>query len=251
MDKTTLVRVLGKHKAWLKNMGGERADLCGADLRKADLRDADLCWADLRETYLRDACLCGADLRKADLCDAYLCGADLCGVDLCGAYLRGAELRGANLHKADLRGAELSDADLKGANLCEARLVHARLQGADLTEADLSGADLYGARLRGANLHRVNMSQKIVQVGPIGSRSDYTVYHVEEDIVQCGCWREYMGGALADFVARINEAYPEDNKDGAKYRREYLAAIAMFQALREDYLKDLRDKKRITKGEEV
>ena len=191
MDKTTLVRVLGKHKAWLKNMGGERADLCGADLRKADLRDADLCWADLRETYLRDACLCGADLRKADLCDAYLCGADLCGVDLCGAYLRGAEL------------------------------------------------------------HRVNMSQKIVQVGPIGSRSDYTVYRVEEDIVQCGCWREYMGGALADFVARINEAYPEDNKDGAKYRREYLAAIAMFQALREDYLKDLRDKKRITKGEEV
>lgn len=82
------------------------------------------------------------------------------------------------------------------------------------------------------------MSQKIVQVGPIGSRNDYTVYRVEEDIVQCGCWREYAGGSLADFIARVNETYPEGNEDGAKYRREYLAAIAMFRALREDYLRE-------------
>ena len=60
---------------------------------------------------------------------------------------------------------------------------------------------------------------------------------MEEDIVQCGCWRESAGGSLADFIARVNETYPEENEDGAKYRREYLAAIAMFQSLREDYLK--------------
>jgi len=82
------------------------------------------------------------------------------------------------------------------------------------------------------------MSQKIVQVGPIGRRNDYTIYRVDEDIVQCGCWEEYMGGSLADFIARINAVYPEDNEDGMRYRREYLAAIAMFQALRENYLKD-------------
>lgn len=155
VDKDALAKILAEHKAWLEDMGGERADL-----RKANLRKADLCGADL----------CGADLRKADLCEADLCG--------------------------------------------------------------------------------VNMSQKIVQVGPIGSRNDYTVYRVEEDIVQCGCWRESAGGSLTDFMARVNETYPEGNEDGAKYRREYLAAIAMFQALREDYLKDSQGE-RMAKGEEV
>jgi hypothetical protein len=57
---------LRKHKLWLNGeMGGERADLRGANLRGADLR--------------------GADLR----------GADLYGADLRGADLRGANLRGA------------------------------------------------------------------------------------------------------------------------------------------------------------
>ncbi|MCQ3651537.1 pentapeptide repeat-containing protein [Salmonella enterica subsp. enterica serovar Indiana] len=46
-------------------------------MRGADLSGADLCGA-----YLRDADLCGADLRDADLRDA----------DLCGAYLRDAYL---------------------------------------------------------------------------------------------------------------------------------------------------------------
>ncbi len=208
MDKTTLNKILEDHKAWLKDMGGKQVDLhgvdlrrvclCGEDLRKVDLSDADLRKADLRYADLREADLCWANLREADLCWADLCGAYMCGADLCGADLRKANLRGA-----------------------------------DLREANLCGANLYGADLCGADL-----SQKIVQVGPIGSRNDYTVYRVEEDIVQCGCWREYAGGALADFLARVNETYPEGNEDGAKYRREYLAAIAMFQALREDYLRE-------------
>ena len=163
-----------------------------------------------------------ASLLKADLRDAYLAGADLQGANLRDADLRDADLRGADLRYADLRGADMRRADMRGAVLHEANLCEANLQGANLL-----GTDLYGT----------NLSQKIVQVGPIGSRNDYTVYRVEEDIVQCGCWRESAGGSLTDFIARINEAYPEDNKDGAKYRREYLAAIAMFQALREDYLK--------------
>ena len=144
----------------------------------------------------------------------------------------------ANLREADLRGADLREADLRWADLRKADLSDADLREADLRNADLREADLCGADLREANMRGANMSQKIVQVGPIGSRDDYTVYRVDEDIVQCGCWRKYMGGSLADFIARINETYPEGNKDGAKYRREYLAAIAMFQALREDYLRE-------------
>ena len=250
MDKTVLREILKNHKEWLEDMGGKQADLhgvdlrrvclCGADLRKVDLSDADLRKADLRYAGMRRADMRGADLREADLCwadlcGAYMCGADLCGADLCKANLRGADLRDAYLCGAYLRGADLRDADLRKANLF----------GADLREANLCGANL-----RGADLHGADLSQKIVQVGPIGSRSDYTIYRVDEDIVQCGCWKEYAGGSLADFIARINEAYPEDNEDGMKYRREYLAAISMFQALREDYLKDSQ-RERMAKGEET
>ena len=68
---------------------------------KADLRGADLYGA-----YLRDANLRGADLRDANLYDA----------DLYGADLRDANLRGANLYGADLRGADLYGANLYGAD---------------------------------------------------------------------------------------------------------------------------------------
>ena len=82
-----LKEILRKHLMWLRSEnGGERADLCGADLRDADLRGADL-----RDADLRGADLCGAYLRGADLRDAYLCGADLRGADLRDANLRDAK----------------------------------------------------------------------------------------------------------------------------------------------------------------
>ena len=173
-----------------------------------------------------------AVLHKADLRDAYLAGADLQGVNLRDADLRDADLRGADLRYADLRGADMRRADLRGADLCDADLREANLQGANLL-----GTDLYGA----------NMSQKMIQIGPIGSRKDYTVYRVAEDVVQCGCWRDGKGGSLAEFEARVEAVYPEDDADNMRYRREYLAAIAMFQALREDYLKDSQGE-RMAKG---
>ena len=115
-------------KTVLEALKGE-ADLYGADLRGADLREANLYGADLR-------------------------GANLYGADLRGAYLRGAYLYGANLRGADLREADLYGADLRGAYLREADLYGADLREADLYGADLRGADLYGADLRGANLCR-------------------------------------------------------------------------------------------------
>ena len=77
--------ILEKHAKWARGEdGGERADLCDANLR-----DADLSGADLR----------GADLR----------GANLNGADLCDADLRGANLRNANLRNANLRNAKNTD----------------------------------------------------------------------------------------------------------------------------------------------
>ena len=85
-----LKEILRKHLMWLREEdGGERADLCGANLRYANLRGADLC---------------GANLRGANLC-----GANLRGADLCGANLRYANLRGADLRGADLCGAKNID----------------------------------------------------------------------------------------------------------------------------------------------
>ena len=71
--KEELSEVLRKHKSWLNNEeDGERANLCDADLRYADLSDASL----------RCANLSGADLSGADLRDANLRYADLRGADL-------------------------------------------------------------------------------------------------------------------------------------------------------------------------
>ena len=78
ISDTELKAIIYKHAKWARGEdGGERADLCGANLRGADL--------------------CDADLRDADLCGANLCCANLRGADLCGANLRGADLRDANL----------------------------------------------------------------------------------------------------------------------------------------------------------
>ena len=85
---------------------------------------------------------------RADLTGANLRRADLTGADLTGANLRGANLRGADLTRADLTGANLRRADLTGANLTGADLRRADLTGANLTGADLRRADLTGANLR-------------------------------------------------------------------------------------------------------
>ncbi|EIQ8466086.1 pentapeptide repeat-containing protein [Salmonella enterica subsp. enterica serovar Amsterdam] len=114
MNSADLSKILEEHKVWITSMheSGSRADLCGANLRGANLRDADL-----RGANLRDADLRGADLRDADLRGADLRGADLRDADLRGADLRDADLRGADLRDADLRGADLRGADLRGADL--------------------------------------------------------------------------------------------------------------------------------------
>jgi uncharacterized protein YjbI with pentapeptide repeats len=73
-------------------------NLCGADLRGADLRGADLTDANLYGTNLTDANLYGANLTDANLY----------GADLCGADLYDADLRGANLHDVHLYATQLN-----------------------------------------------------------------------------------------------------------------------------------------------
>ena len=93
MNARRLKDILEKHLKWLRDeVGGERANLSGADLSGA---------------YLYGANLSGADLS----------GANLYVANLSWANLSGANLSGANLSWANLSGADLSGADLSGANL--------------------------------------------------------------------------------------------------------------------------------------
>jgi len=135
MNNKELKLIIEKHRKWLSNDGGERADLSGADLRDANLSHADLHYADLSDADLRRADLSNADLRYANLSDA-----DLSDANLSHAELSDANLSHADLSHADLSGADLSGADLRYANLSHANLSHANLSGADLRRAELSDA---------------------------------------------------------------------------------------------------------------
>ncbi|HDI4206026.1 TPA: pentapeptide repeat-containing protein [Listeria monocytogenes] len=106
MKKEELDIILENHWKWLRDEGGERADLTGADLRHTNLTNAVLTGADLRHTNLTNAVLSGADLRHANLTNADLSGADL---------------RHANLTNADLSNANLTNAVLTWVNWQDVR----------------------------------------------------------------------------------------------------------------------------------
>lgn len=79
MEKERLYEIIANHGRWLRDDGGKRADLSGANLYRA-----------------------------------YLCEAELCEAELHGANLERANLIGANLHRANLVGANLEGANLEG-----------------------------------------------------------------------------------------------------------------------------------------
>ena len=114
MDKAKLKAILESHGKWLKDKGGEMANLSGANLRMADLSGADLRWAKLYWGKLRGANMRGANLHGANIFDADLRGADLRGANLFDADFRGADLRGADLRDTDIHGV-----NLHGANMSE------------------------------------------------------------------------------------------------------------------------------------
>ncbi|EHL5769532.1 TPA: pentapeptide repeat-containing protein [Listeria monocytogenes] len=82
MKQEELDIILENHGKWLRNEGGEKADLSNAVLTGADLTNADL----------TNAVLTGADLTNADLTNAVLTGADLTNAVLTGADLTNADL---------------------------------------------------------------------------------------------------------------------------------------------------------------
>ena len=131
--------------------------------------------------------LSGAYLSRANISGANLSGADLPGANISGAYLSRANISGANLSGANLSGANISGANLSGAYLSRADLSGANLSGAYLSRADLSGANLSGANLSGANL---SGAENVYQFGPMptSGRICTAAWHESGWMVQAGCF---------------------------------------------------------------
>jgi len=140
--------VLDRHQAWLHSYDTEEKRI--SDAGHNDPRRANLCGADLSKAELRDANLSGAILSGANLSSAILYSANFSG-----AYLFNTNMSGADLKHADLSGAWLVDANLSGAELLSAKLsgailVNANMSGASLNDTDMSGVYLSYANMSGA-----------------------------------------------------------------------------------------------------
>ena len=122
---------------------------------------------------------------------------------------------------AILNGAILNGASLVGASLVGASLDGARLDGAILNGARLDGASLVGASLVGASLvggERLTGARPILQIGPIGSRSDYLIaYNTHKGIrLRTGCFF----GSVDQFRVKIEQTH---NK--TQHAADYEAAL--------------------------
>ena len=117
-------------------------------------------------------------------------------------------LEKATFAKADLRGA-----DLRGANL----------GGADLGGANLRGANLRGANLRGANLggKKLAGARPFIQIGPIGSRSDYLLAFITDKgvMIRAGCFFNTRD----QFELQLTETHGDN-----QYAQEYRAALVLI-----------------------
>ena len=115
--------------------------------------------------------------------------------------------RRANLYGADLRGADLRDADLRDANL--------------------RGADLYGAEIKDREGNEVKI-EKIMSIGPIGSRNDITMVYFTTDkkaLVKCGCFYDY----LDKFETAVHRTHA-----GNQYEKQYMALIELAKTMMEE-----------------
>ena len=163
--------ILKTHQQWLKQGANTsikgKANLCGANLHRLDLRGVDLSYANLAGADLSEANLQKINLSHATLYKTYfrwskMNEADLQNADLEAATLESAKLQGANLRLAKLMQANLSRVNLNAADLRSANLTDAELSDATLINADLSWADLTQANLTHTNLSGANFTEALL-----------------------------------------------------------------------------------------
>ena len=103
----------------------------------------------------------------------------------------------------------------------------ANLYGADLRGADLRGADLRGAEIKDREGNEVKI-EKIMSIGPIGSRNDITMVYFTTDkkaLVKCGCFYDY----LDKFEKAVHRTHA-----GNQYEKQYMALIELAKTMMEE-----------------
>ncbi|EAF6223479.1 pentapeptide repeat-containing protein [Listeria monocytogenes] len=185
MNQEELDIILENHGKWLRNEGGDRADLSNADLKNTNLR-----FANLRLAYLSNANLRGANLSNANL-------------------------RFANLRFADLRGADLRFADLRFADLSYANLSNADLSNVNLSNANFRGVDLSDANLNWVNWQHVEGLTVICVQVDTSRRNNQIAYIKELDIWTTGCFQ----GTLDELKASVEQTHKYNEKLKKRYYR--------------------------------
>ena len=128
--------------------------------------------------------------------------------------------------KGAIEAAVKADANLSGAYLADADLSGANLSGAYLADANLSGAKV-GA---GADEAVLAGSRPIVQIGPIGSRSDWLLVFWCGDAgvrISTGCQQQITE---AYFLARLADAHGEGEQANI-HAQHYIEALAFAKRL--------------------
>jgi hypothetical protein len=176
-----------------------------------------------------------------------------------------------NLHNSRLHNVQIDDTLIHGTNLSTSNLCKVEFDGSIIEYTNLTCSNLYktnffsciltkvclkdivlrkilfnynsidttlteSSEIRDILLINNTLDDEVIQIGPIGSKKDYTLYFVDKDNVRCGCWKEYRGGSLEEFKNAVNEAYPDD-----EYHDEYMIAIETFKKYRELYLKSKKE----------
>ncbi|WP_045219023.1 DUF2169 domain-containing protein [Desulfonatronum thioautotrophicum] len=139
---------------------GEKVVFAGANLdhlrtaKETDLSGADLTGATLRQASLRDTDFAGASFAGANLDEAIVENCRLTRAGLKGITARKVRFPRSNLEQADLRGANLMSGSLKRTRLVQADLTLANLFGVDFYKAVLGETRLDGALLKRSLLEK-------------------------------------------------------------------------------------------------
>lgn len=180
-----------------------------------------------------------------------------------GNDFENAVLKGTNFHSCNLNGIRFNKCTIKGCLFWNCDLINTSFIGCNLyatafESSDLSetlfskcnlihsnfeknlmyhtkfrNSSLYGTYCGKVDLSQIKSDERIITIGPIGSRDDCTNYLVDKDWVWCGCWSEnndcYYGGTLEAFEQRIKE------EKGTLRCKQYELAIQTFKAYKELY----------------
>lgn len=138
-------------KAWKAEREAKLNALPSWSLRNKDLRNADLI----------GAVMVAADLREAQMQGALLVLAQMQGADMSLAQMQDADLRLAQMQEVVLSLAQLHQADLRQTQMQRAVLSLAQMQGADLRAVKMQRADLGGTQMQGADLRNAKMQEAL------------------------------------------------------------------------------------------